>query len=672
MGKTNNAKSTSKKYKDRIISYLLQSKDRVAHESALFSYLGLTSNKQKKSVRDALNRMVIDGSIVQDKKKNTIKLKTNEYELGEVILNGFNDFAIQFADKRESIKGKHLHQAGAYIGDTVLYHNKSKEIRLVTEKKNNPIVFSCMRINDEVKPWPISFPCLEEFRFTNLDGVHLEGDEVFSADAVYNEEDDIYDCTFKEVIGKCNEYNIQGKIILASNGYDVSFSKEALMEAELIPDEVYPEDMANRIDLRHVKAFTLDCARRMDTYDDALSVEEIGNGKYMVYFHIIDVAHYVKPDSYLFKEARKRAKKVYMHGARYARNILPEKLSHGICSFVKGKDRLAKTISLEFDKDGNCCAYDFFDSVVNVSDNLCTRDADEIFEAGYDSTKKGYNPEYIRDMVLLKKINSFIKKEPFIGENCSSTDSMHSVLVNIIDYANERVANHFPTLPFIYKTFRYPTKAEINKRAEEFKKKEWHDVNSFNYVKRTIIDQILKYYKLPHTSPYESAVADILNRDCTYYSSKNKGHFKYGVQRFTHVNSPARSFINLQNLILYDMYHRNFDASEEKMTELENTLDDYCKEYNEKYRRIEKLEKTCSGCKEHERELHDTSQGTVVEKNGTKILVHVPNMGMFRVFSNDQSIEVGTELIIKINRSPDDEKSYNAKILRYKNKNKND
>ncbi|MBR4830493.1 MAG: RNB domain-containing ribonuclease [Bacilli bacterium] len=665
MGKSN----TSKKYKDKIISCLLQSKDRAAHESALFSYLGVTSNKQKGHIRDALNRMILDGTISKDGKKNMYRLKSNDYELGEVILNGYNDFAIQFAEKRESIKGKKLHQAGAYVGDTVLYHNKSKEIKLITEKKNNPIVFSCLKINGDIKPWPISFPCLEEFRFKDFENIHLEGDEVFSANAEYNAEEDIYECTFKEVIGKASEYNIQGKIILAANGYDVSFSNEALMEAERVPKEVYPEDMVNRIDLRGLKAFTLDCARRMDTYDDALSVEEIGNGRYMLYFHIIDTAHYVKPGSHLYKEARKRAKKIYMHGARYARNILPEKLSHGICSFVKGKDRLAKTITLEFDKDGNCVSYDFFDSVVNIKDNLCTRDADEMFEAGYDSTKKGYNPEYIRDMVLLKVINGFVKKEPFIGENCSSSDSMHSVLVNIIDYANERVANHFLTLPFIYKTFRYPTKAEINKKADEFKKKEWHTVNNFNYVKRTIIDRILTYYQLPHTSPYESAVADILSRDCCYYSSKNKGHFKYGVQRFTHVNSPTRSFVNLENLILFDMYHKEFDASLENMNRLENKLEEICNEFNEKYRKIEKLEKTCSGCKEHERELHDTSQGTVVERNGSKIYVHVPEKGMFRVYSDDSSIEVGTELIIKINRSPDDEKSYNAKILRYKNKN---
>ena len=652
-----------------IIKYLIQIKDRTAHESAIFERLGITAAKDKKTIRKVLNRLVLDSSITFDKRKRMITLKTSEYEVGEIILNGINDYAIELKDKKVSVKSKNLE--GAYVGDTVLYCNKTKTIGTVIAKKNNPRIFECIRIGDEIKFIPFSLKTDEEYRFVYDRDLNLSGNEIVSAYVSYNEEDDCYDCRIHEVIGNRTDSTILGKIVLAANGYDINFPNKALEEADLVPENVTKEDMEGRVDLRSLKSFTLDCAKRMITYDDALSVEINDEGHYLVYLHVIDVAHYVKPGSAMFEEARKRSKKVYMHSYRYARDMLPEKLSHGICSFLEGQDRLAKTISLEFDKNGELCGYDFFDSVINVKKNLSTKEADQIYEAGYDTSDPDYNPDYIRELVLLNQINGFIRKAPFIGINCSSTEDMHGVLINIIEYANEHVANHFPTLPFIYKTFRYPTKKEINKKVNELQKKTWHRYD-LNYIKNNIVERILTYYKLPHTSIYESAVADILLSSRYFFSAKNKGHFKYGIERYTHVNSPGRSFVNLVNQILFDKYHHEFDADMDSITELEKMLEDICDEYNKNYDRIDKLDKL-SPCwdKEQKQDIGGIAKGVVLNKKGKKLLVHVKNEGLFSVFTDDDSIDVGNEIIIKLNVAPKGVESHKAKILYYKNNNEN-
>ena len=657
--------------KDEIIKFLIQKKDRVAHESALFLHLGITSTKDKKTVRKVLNRLVLDGSILFDKKKRMITLKTNEFEIGEITLNGIRDYAIRFKNRKVSIKCKHLN--GAYVGDTVLYSNKSKEIRSIVEKKNNPRIFEFSVLGNEMFLVPFNGEREDEhYRLVNADDLVFTGNEIISANIAYNEEDGCYDCYLKEVIGNRTDSDILGKIILAANGYEINFSKEALEEAELIPDRVYEEDMEGRIDLRHLTAFTLDCAKRMNTYDDALSVQMNKEGHIILCLHIIDVPHYVKPGSHIWNEARKRSKKIYMHGYRYARDMLPEKLSHGICSFVKGEDRLAKTISLEFDRNGELCAYDLFDSVINVKRNLCTKDADDIYNAGFIESNPNYDPFWMREFIKLKQLNGFIKQEPFIGVNSSSSDSMHGILINIIEYANERVANHFPTLPFIYKTFSYPTKKEIEKKVKEIEKKNWNPVNNFNYIKKKIIEKVLTYYKLPHTPIYAFAVSEILSNDRYYFSPKNKGHFKYGVERYTHVNSPARSFVNLVNLTLSDTYSNEFDPSEENMDRVENELETICDEYNQNFEAIERLDKLSPGkdCN-FEQGLYNNPQGKVVDVRHGKILVSVEGQGMFRVFSNED-IPIGTDLVLKINRSPNEYDKYNAKILYYKNPNQND
>ena len=93
--------------------------------------------------------------------------------------------------------------------------------------------------------------------------------------------------------------------------------------------------------------------------------------------------------------------------------------------------------------------------------------------------------------------------------------------------------------------------AEKSKKKKEtfIEKESLKGYKSDNYLISTlrfsIIEKVLTYYKLPHTPIYAFAVSEILSNDRYYFSPKNKGHFKYGVERYTHVNSPARSFVNL-------------------------------------------------------------------------------------------------------------------------------
>ena len=677
--------------KYELIKNLLGESDKTLKEQEIYIRLGISSAKDKKILKKILNKLVLEGNITYDKKRGTIKLKTSEYEIGEIVLNGINDFAVECQEGRNSIRSKYL--MGSYVGDKVLYSSKDKSIKSVIKSANNPRIFECIRVNDSTEIIPFNTREADDYRFTCDRPIVLTGNEIISATVKKNEEEDYYECNIKEVLGNRTEFNISGKIILAANGIDINFSNKALEEAALVPDHVLESEMEDRVDLRNLQTFTIDSSKKMRTYDDALSFEINKEGNYIVYLHVIDVAHYVKPGSEIFKEARKRSMKIYMHNYGYTHTMLPTNLSCGICSLVQGEDRLSKTISLEFTPSGNLIAYDFFDSVIHIDRNFDSEQAEMVLQAGFDTSNPNCDQKYIKDFILMEKVNSFIKKYlyktmlsnyPYYEvDNQTDThkiydkvmnigafqDSMQERAVNIIKFANEQVANHFPTLPFIYKTCKYPTKREIVKLA---KSSSAVLSDNMNYAKLDIIEKVLEYHSLPFTKEYRFAVAALLDKEKYIFSTNNKGNFKRGIERYTQINSPARSFVCLVNQLLFDKYNNYFDTDDKSMEELENSLEEICKEYNENDLKYKKLQKLCPSPSERNmKEVGGIAKGVVLDKKGNILIINVKNEGNYHVPLGDNEIEIGDEVVIKLSKTPPGITNHKAKILSYKNNSNN-
>ena len=135
---------------------------------------------------------------------------------------------------------------------------------------------------------------------------------------------------------------------VAGSGLDEQIPEEVARSCEDLPREVSDEEVARRMDLRHLHFVTIDPMSARD-FDDAVAVEHLEEIT-RVWVAVADVSHYVLEDSPLDREARWRGCSLYLPDR--AIHMLPESLSAGICSLVPRSDRLAMVVRLDISPQG--------------------------------------------------------------------------------------------------------------------------------------------------------------------------------------------------------------------------------------------------------------------------------------------------------------------------------
>ncbi len=161
--------------------------------------------------------------------------------------------------------------------------------------------------------------------------------------------------------------------VLRSNSVEDEFPEEVITQANEIPQEV--TDIRGRLDLRDKLIFTIDGDDAKD-FDDAVSIETLENGNFLLGVHIADVSNYVTPGSPLDGEAFKRGTSVYFPG--HVVPMLPFELSNGICSLNPDADRLAFSVLMELDKDGRRHRSEFKKSVIRSKARMTYKKVNKI------------------------------------------------------------------------------------------------------------------------------------------------------------------------------------------------------------------------------------------------------------------------------------------------------
>jgi len=153
--------------------------------------------------------------------------------------------------------------------------------------------------------------------------------------------------TLVEQLGKMGDLKVETDALLRDNNFSSEEFSEAVLRSVGLQDwSIDKEDEAvisTRRDFRNEATFTLDVAGN-GTLSNAVHLKTEADGKIEIGIHVPDVSHFVKPNSLVDREAKKRGTAVQLVNRVCA--LLPPKIATELCTLTPGEDRL--TVSVVF------------------------------------------------------------------------------------------------------------------------------------------------------------------------------------------------------------------------------------------------------------------------------------------------------------------------------------
>lgn len=568
---------------------------------------------QRHEVRHLLHEMVKEGTL--------LKLKGNRYALPEqksVIvgkLSAHRDgYGFVVPDKeQDGLEGDVFIPArfigDAMQGDTVLASMEKVEngnraegkILKVLQRKNLTIVGQFKRGN----PYHVVIPYDNKI---SQEIVIREGDEMEApSDSIVNVEITQFPKGSRslrgrvvEVLGFRGDFGIDVEIIIREHQIPVDFPPGVLRQVERFNQELDNSETEERTDFRSLPIVTIDGETAKD-FDDAVHVEKLENGNFLLGVHIADVAHYVKKDTPLDGEALRRGTSVYFPDR--AIPMLPEELSNGLCSLKPQVDRLTLSALMEIDRGGNVCRYSFHEGVIHSQERMTYTSVGKILLDRDPAECARYQPlvshfERMRELALLlnerrRKLGSidFDLPEPviafdefggMIGIIKSERNIAHRIIEEFMLTANETVARHLfeRKIPSLYRIHETPDplkvfefneialsfgyhlgavstgkRAEVSPRLKD-RSERWRRHRRSNRPDRRQLQEInlrvspRDYQRLLDQvagQPEERILSYLMLRSLKQacYSPQNKGHFGLASNCYTHFTSPIRRYPDL-------------------------------------------------------------------------------------------------------------------------------
>ena len=388
-----------------------------------------------------------------------------------------------------------------------------------------------------------------------------------------------------QVLGSAGENEAEIHSIMAEFGLPFEFPKTVEKAADKIPTTFTKEEIKKRRDFRKIPTMTVDPADAKD-FDDALSIQKMGEDKWEIGVHIADVSHYVEPGSILDNEAVERATSVYLVDRTIP--MLPEVLSNGLCSLRPNEEKMTFSAVFELNTDGKVSSKWFGRTIIESDRRFAYEEAQERIESG--------EGDYASELQTMNAIALKLRAQRFKegAVNFETTEvrfrldekgkplevvpkerkDAHKMIEEFMLLANKEVARFIFSMKvgkgegaqktFVYRTHDDPDPEKLE-TFSGFAKRFGHKIS----VTGNISNGLNKLMDTIQGKPEQNILEQLAIRSMSKakYTTNPVGHFGLAFDHYTHFTSPIRRYPDVMVHRLLQLYLDDAKSQDEEAIE---------------------------------------------------------------------------------------------------------
>ena len=420
------------------------------------------------------------------------------------------------------------------------------------------------------------------------------GDKVFAVITLWTDPKKNPEGEIIEILGRPKENNAEMHAIALERGFSARFPEAVEKEAAVLKVRGLNEkDLSGRKDFRNTLTFTIDPEDAKD-FDDALSFKKLPNTEYEIGVHIADVSHYVRPSTFLDKEAVKRGTSVYLVDRTIP--MLPETLSNDLCSLNPNEDKLAMSAVFVVDGHANVKSQWFGKTIINSNRRFSYEAAQEILDRK--------NGAYFEELDILNKLAKKLLQKRFeqgaismeqeevkfiLDDNGTPVSvykkirgDTHKLIEEFMLLANKHVARFVADREkktsrdhvFVYRIHDMPSEEKLTDLVYFLKSIGYElKLNENGELDPKELNKLLVSLE-GKTEKDMIQTAVVRSMAKAIYSTQNIGHYGLAFEHYTHFTSPIRRYPDILAHRLLDEYLRGKEISQ-KEWHLYDTLCNY-------------------------------------------------------------------------------------------------